>query len=106
MARIHGPAQEHRHDEPRRRTAHEAVRSLHTAKLDLFQRGTLHESLRTSFTEGLATRDLAFAYDIEPPGKRARPTTRTMPRMSCSSASKAVARCAWPARCCRWAPAT
>jgi uncharacterized cupin superfamily protein len=49
------------------------IRNLHTAKLDLFQRGTLYESLGTSFTEGLATRDLGFAYDIVPPGKRVAP---------------------------------
>lgn len=49
------------------------IRNLHTAKLDLFQRGTLYESLGTSFTEGLATRDLGFAYDIVPPGKRSCP---------------------------------
>ncbi len=49
------------------------IRNLHTAKLDLFQRGTLYESLGTSFTEGLATRDLGCAYDIVPPGKRVAP---------------------------------
>lgn len=49
------------------------IRNLHMAKLDLFQQGTLYESLGSSFTEGLATRDLGFAYDIVPPGKRACP---------------------------------
>ncbi|MBX3637451.1 MAG: cupin domain-containing protein [Rubrivivax sp.] len=49
------------------------IRNLPSAKLDLFQRGTLYESLGTSFTEGLATRDLGFSYDIVPPGKRACP---------------------------------
>ncbi len=49
------------------------IRNLHTAQLDLFQRGTLYESLGTSFTEGLATRDLGIAYDIVPPGKRIAP---------------------------------
>ena len=49
------------------------IRNLDSAKLDLFQRGTLYESLGTSFTEGLAARDLGFSLDIVPPGKRACP---------------------------------
>lgn len=49
------------------------IRNLDQAPLDLFKRGSLYESLGTSFTEGLATRDLGFALDIVPPGKCACP---------------------------------
>lgn len=40
---------------------------------DRFTKGTLYESFGTSFTAGLPLRDLSFAVDTVPPGKRSCP---------------------------------
>ena len=49
------------------------IRHPESAELQHFQRGSLYESRGTSFTDGLAMRDLGFSFDIVPPGKRSCP---------------------------------
>jgi uncharacterized cupin superfamily protein len=49
------------------------VRNIHTTELTDFKKGSLYESRGTSFTDGLALKDLGIGVDTVPPGKRACP---------------------------------
>ena len=50
------------------------VRNVHDqAGWDRFAQGSLYESLGTSYTAGLALKDIGLAVDVVPPGKRACP---------------------------------